>query len=180
MARRNRRFIDNANQIRLGLDFAGAILDDIQRQSDEEFSVAILQKAIKSLKLPPCDPDLTDDLYISDTKAKLQLNHLGDSTIRLIHEVINYSALVEEFIKDYAKETNDQGFPKKLRSFFFHEYKKLYVEQGLIGDPLFSGVRDAVSALIPDPKLKCAAQSILVHLFLICDLFMRPEENAAT
>ena len=71
MARRNRRFIDNANQIRLGLDFAGAILDDIQRQSDEEFSVAILQKAIKSLKLPPCDPDLTDDLFIDRDRRAL-------------------------------------------------------------------------------------------------------------
>ncbi len=178
MARRNRRFIDNANQILLELDHAGAAIEDARRHEDVDVDPYVLEEAVKCLALPACDPDLTDDLFISDTKAKLELNHLGEPTRKLIREVINHSATVETFIKDHAKETNDPRFPQKLRSFFSHEYKRLITQEGMLGDGLFSGIRDAVAGLIPNPKLKCAAQSILVHLFLICDLFMRPEENA--
>ena len=165
MARRNRRFIDNANQIRLDLDFAGAAIEDARRYEDIDVDAYVLEEAVKCLQLPDCDPDLTDDLFISDTR-------------KLIREVINHSATVEAFIKDHAKETNDSEFPQKLRSFFTREYKKLLNQNAIFGDGLFSGVRDAVARLIPKPELKCAALSILVHLFLICDLFRRPEENA--
>ncbi len=178
MARRNRRFIDNANQIRLDLDFAGAAIEDARRYEDIDVDAYVLEEAVKCLQLPDCDPDLTDDLFISDTNAKLEINRLGEPTRKLIREVINHSATVEAFIKDHAKETNDSEFPQKLRSFFTREYKKLLNQNAIFGDGLFSGVRDAVARLIPKPELKCAALSILVHLFLICDLFRRPEENA--
>ena len=177
MPRRNRKFINQANHDLLELDYAGTIVASIQEEEDVDVSVSILEEAITSLRLPSCDPNMTEDLYMADTREKLKLNRLGDPTRKLIQEVINHSSTVEAFIKDHAKGTNDPDFPKKLRAIFFREYKRLFEQQGLYGDDLFSGVRDAISAMIPKPELKCAALSILVHLFIICDLFERPPQN---
>ena len=40
-------------------------------------------------------------------------------------------------------------------------------------------VNNAVSALIKSPTAKFAANAILVHLFIICDLFERPPIDVA-
>lgn len=61
------------------------------------------------------------------------------------------------------------------------EYIRLY-DSGIYGDELFESIRQSISTRIPNPHLKFAAQAILVHLFIICELFKRPEEvtNAAS
>ena len=177
--RRNRATKAWQDQINLDLQYASTAVSHVMEECEDDFNVIILEDAVNSLELPDCDPSLQYDLKINDTQKKIICNSLHERTIALIQEGAAHSRVIEEFISERAKGTNDPDFPKKLRSFFFREYKRLLANEGLWGDELFEGVRNAVSALIRNPKAKCAALSILVHLFIICDLFERPPENAS-
>ena len=141
--------------------------------------IAILEEAVNSIKFPESDQSLEYDLSINDTDAKITYNRLGDESRQIIREAAQFSSIVEKFISDRARDTNDPEFPKKLRSFFFREYKRLLVDSGIFGDELFVMVNNAVSALIKSPMAKFAANAILVHLFIICDLFERPPIDVA-
>lgn len=160
----------------LDLDFASRMVQEVLSEPDHEFSVTILEEAVNSLKLTECRHGSLEEIKTIDAKEKLRINHLGEATASLIKSVVSHSPIVEKFISDRTKENNDPLFPDKLRSFFFNEYKKL-VLHGTLGDDLFMGVKNAVEQLISNPAAKCAALSIIVHLFIICDLFERTDEE---
>ena len=183
MARRRRRNRASASQMLLTFQFydqatAYATVNELE---DKELSETALELAIESLDLNGEPLDLKYTLSIHDTDRKLELNRLGESTKQLIYEAAPHSKMVEDFISNHAKQTNDQSFPKKLRSCFMREYLRLY-DLGIYGDELFENIRQAISSRISDPHLNFAAQAILVHLFIICDIFKHPEEvtNAAS
>lgn len=180
--RKRRSITDGEEQGRLALEYACRATDGAFNTDLGVFDEGVLEDAVNSIELPPCDPDLKYDLTAGKVDLKLKVNGLGKKVERLIRKEVAHSPVVEEFIRNRAKETNDELFPLKLRSFFFNEYKRLLVpddgDDGVWGDGLFFGVRDAVENLIGNARAKSAAAAILVHLFLICDLFERPEENA--
>ncbi len=144
---------------------------------DKDVTYASLEAAIESLELPKSNPDNGYDLSIHDTKKKLDVNLLGEPTIRQIQEAAQHSATVEQFISDRAKLTNDSDFPYKLRGFFLDAYNTAIREKGIFGDALFADIRQAISERMTTASGKFAIQAILVHLFIICDVFRRPEEE---
>lgn len=180
MARRSRKNRVLAGQISLDLRFfdRATIHAAAEEVVDKEVSEAALEVAVDSLKLPKRKPDKSYDLSIHDTDKKMILNRLGESTKKLIYEAVPHSKKVQKFISDRAKQTNDPDFPDKLRSCFVAEYKRLIQDEGLVGDELFGAIRQAISDRIESGAAKFAAQAILVHLFIICEIFMRPEENS--
>lgn len=177
MSKRKKKNKASASQLLMAFQFydqatAYATINELE---DKELSETALEVVIQSLDLNGETLDLKYTLSIHNTDKKLELNQLGDSTKQLIYEAAPYSKMVEDFISNHTKQTNDQSFPKKLRTCFMREYLRLY-DSGVYGDELFESIRQAISSRIPDPHLKFAAQAILVHLFLICDIFKHPEE----
>ena len=181
MKRRKRSVIDEDVQTRFNLEYASNAIDNAAQTDYGVFNESILEDAVNSIVLPPNNPELEYDNTIVNVDDKLRVNCLGSVIQRIIRKEAANSTVVEQFIRDRAKQTNDEEFPKKLRSFFFNEYKRLLMPEegdGLFGDPLFFGVRDAVAERIRNESAKKAAVAILVHLFLICDLFERPKQDA--
>lgn len=144
---------------------------------DKDVTYASLEAAIESLDLPKSNPDDRYDLSIHDTQKKLNVNLLGEPTIRQIQEAAQYSSTVEQFISDRAKQTNDPDFPYKLRGFFLDAYNTAIRERGIFGDALFADIRQTIAERMTTTSGKFAIQAILVHLFIICDVFRRPEEE---
>lgn len=183
MSRRGKKNKASAGQLLMAFQFydQGAAYATVNELEDKELSETALEVAVKSLDLSGEPLDLKYTLSIHDTDRKLELNRLGDITRQLIYEAAPHSKTVEDFISNHAKQANDPSFPKKLRSCFMREYIRLY-DSGIYGDELFESIRQSISTRIPNPHLKFAAQAILVHLFIICELFKRPEEvtNAAS
>lgn len=173
-----RRMREDERQTQLNLEFAGVATIKAMAEEAETLDTAILESAVNSLELPDSDPSLKYDLSIMDTETKIIYNRLDEPTRQIIREAAPFSVVVQKFISDRARDTNDPDFPKKLRSFFFREYRKHLVDRGIIGDELFSLVNTAVRSLIKQPSAKFAADAILVHLFIICDLFERPPSDA--
>ena len=188
MSRRSRKNRVFAGQMGLGLQFisaatAKAMIDAAAIEVEEkDVTYASLEAAIDSLKLPKTDPNIGFDLKIHDTDRKLDINNLGERTKKVIVEVAQHSAKVQKFISERAKQTNDSSFPARLRYFFVSLYNKFYLEDGIYGDDLFEAVRQAASESVKSDSCKFATLAILVHLFIICDVFLRPEdvENAAS
>lgn len=177
MGRRGKKYKASASQLFLKFQFydQSSAYATVNELEDKELSETALEVAIGSLDLSGEPLDLKYTLSIHNTDKKLEINQLGDSTRQLIYEAAPHSKMVEDFISNHAKQTNDLNFPKKLRSCFMKEYLRLY-DSGIYGDELFESIRQAVSSRISDPHLKFAAQAILVHLFIICDIFKHPEE----
>lgn len=169
-----RRRQDARVQTQFALEFASAATAQAMAEKADIPDIAILEEAVNTIELPESDPNLEYDLAIHDTETKIVHNRLGTASRQIIREAAPFSSIVEKFISDRARDTNDPEFPKKLRSFFFREYKRLLVDSGIVEDELFVMVNNAVSALIKSPTAKFAANAILVHLFIICDLFERP------
>ena len=179
MKRRKRSVIEEDIQTRFDLEYASNAIDSAAQTDYGVFNDRVLEGAVNSIELPPNNPELEYDNIIVKVEDKLRVNCLGPLVQRIIRKEAANSTVVEQFIRDRAKQTNDEEFPKKLRSFFFNEYKRLLMPEegdGLFGDLLFIGVRDAVAERIRNESAKKAA--ILVHLFLICDLFERPKQDA--
>ena len=143
---------------------------------EKDVTYASLEAAIDALELPDTDPNLGYDLTIHDTDKKLNRNKLGEPTQKLIQEAAQHSAIVEKFISERAKQTNDSDFPIRLRYYFVSLYNKLYLEDEIYGDELFEAVRQAASQNAKSDSCKFATLAILVHLFIICDIFLRPED----
>ena len=174
-----RRRQNNISQAQLALQYASVATAHAMAEKADVLDIAILEEAVNSIELPKSDQSLEYDLSINDTEAKIAHNHFGDVSRPIIREAAPFSSIVEKFISDRARDTNDPEFPMKLRSFFFREYRRLLVDSGIFGDELFVMVNTAVSALIKSPAAKFAANAILVHLFIICDLFERPPSDVA-
>ena len=178
-SRIQRRRQDAREQTQFALEYASAATAHTMSEKADVLDIAILEEAVNSIKFPESDQSLEYDLSINDTDAKITYNRLGDESRQIIREAAQFSSIVEKFISDRARDTNDPEFPKKLRSFFFREYKRLLVDSGIFGDELFVMVNNAVSALIKSPMAEFAANAILFHLFIICDLFERPPIDVA-
>ena len=188
MTRRSKKNRVVAGQMGLDLQYFDAatrkaLIDQAAIEvAEKDVTYASLEAAIDALKLPDTDPNAGYDLTIHDTDKKLDLNKLGEPTKNLILEAAQHSAIVEKFISERAKQTNDSAFPAKLRFFFVSLYNKFFLEDGIYGDELFEAVRQAASESVKSDSCKFATLAILVHLFIICDIFLRPEDmkNAAS
>ena len=188
MSRQNKKNKVFAGQMGLGLQFidaatAKAMIDAAAIEvAEKDVTYASLEAAINSLRLPKTDPNIGFDFKIHDTDKKLNINSLGEPTKNLILEAAQHSAKVQKFISERAKQTNDPSVPARLRYFFVSLYNKFYVEDGIYGDELFEAIRQAASKSVESDSCKFATQAILVHLFIICDVFLRPEDvkNAAS
>lgn len=182
MSRRGRKNRDFARQMELGLPLFGmmttkATADNLTQDVERgEVTAASLEAAIGELQLPDTDPDTGFDLTIHDTASKLRFNQLGDQTRNIILEFAQHSATVEKFISERAKQTNDPYFPARLSHFFVSLYRKFFREDGIYGDELFEAIGQAASHSVKSAQRKTATKAILVHLFLICDVFERPME----
>lgn len=184
MSRRSRRIKDFADQMELLLPFfdeetrKATIASAARDVGDKDVTYASLEAAIESLNLQKSKSDAKYDLSIHDTQKKLDINHLGEPTIRMIQEAAQHSATVEQFISDRAKQTNDPDFPDRLRSFFLDAYNKAILKKGIFGDALFGDIRQSIAERMTSSADKFAAQAILVHLFIICDVFLRPDKDS--
>lgn len=182
MSRRGKKNKQFVGQMGLDLQYFGAatskaLIDAAALEvAEKDVTYASLEAAIDALELPDTDPNIGYDLTIHDTNRKLDINQLGDPTKNLILEAAQHSAVVEKFISDRAKQTNDSDFPAKLRYFFVSLYNKFFLEDGIYGDELFEAVRQAASKSVKSDSCKFATLAILVHLFIICDIFLRPED----
>lgn len=183
MSRHSRKRKDLAGQMQMIFQVYGeethkaTIASAARDVGDKDATYASLEDAIESLDLPKSSPDDRYDLSIHDTQKKLDVNLLGEPTIRLIREAAQHSAIVEQFISDRAKQTNDPDFPYKLRGFFLDAYNTAIREKGVFGDALFSDIRQTIAERMTTGSGKFAIQAILVHLFIICDVFRRLEEG---
>ena len=188
MTRRSKKNKVFAGQMGLDLQFFDAatrkaLIDQAAIEvAEKDVTYASLEAAIDSLKLPETNPDIGFDLKILDTDKKLDINKLGERTKKVIVEVAQHSSLVEKFISERAKQANDPSFPQRLRYFFVSLYNKFYLEEETYGDELFEAVRQAASQNAKSASCKFAIVAILVHLFIICDVFLRQEDlkNAAS
>ena len=182
MSRRGRNNRSFARQMGLDLHFFDAatrraMLDSAAMEVEaSDVTYSSLEVAIDALKLPDSDPNASFDLTIHDTDKKLDANKLGEPTKKLICEAAQHSTTVQQFISDRTKQANDPDFPSKLRFYFLSLYNKFYEEEGVYGDALFEAVRQAASASVKTASCKFATLAVLVHLFIICDVFLRPEE----
>lgn len=139
-----------------------------------DVSEGVLESAIKSMDFPPIDQSIQEDNFISKVKDKFVANHLSQRNVDRIASVIEATKTVERFINDRMMYEFD--FNLRLRSAFLSEFKKL-ADQGAGGDALFDGVLEGIRRRIADVKAQGAALPILAHLFIVCDIFLRPGDE---
>jgi len=133
----------------------------------------ILENAITSLGPLTRDPASGTDLKIIPVPEKIRKNHLGDAPKQIISRSLCFSRQIGGFIS--RRNRTDMAFAESLRTYFCDLYMTLRHE-GLLQDDLFLGMVSYIQNKMQDEISAAAATAVLVHLFLVCDVFEKSGE----
>lgn len=137
-----------------------------------ELDDGILEKAVQCLNLPSPNRNAGSDLQNIPVKQKLELNDLHEATLDIITASACYSPCVKKFIAVRCRTIGSSA--DALKTYFFDLYQNLRME-GFLGDELFDAMLIYIRHKVRDVQLQAAATAILVHLFLMCDVFEKTE-----
>ena len=149
------------------------LIDCVARLDDE-----VLEKAVNALGFPVPDKSTGSDYKTMTVPKKMEKNHLGEDerlgeTVNMIiGSCMCHSRRVGTFI--YERCRTEPSFAETLRTYFCHLYAN-FRHEGLLGDDLFLAMTCHFRKVVGD-EFQGAATAILVHLFLICDVFEKSGE----
>lgn len=140
-----------------------------------ELDEGVLLDAADALDLPKPDRATGSGLTTIPVPLKMEINDLGDDSRSIIARAMCFSELVAGFIKRQCRTKSD--FAVSLRTYFCDLYKNLR-HADFHGDDLFDAMIVHMREKVGDPVRESVAVAILVHLFLICDVFEKSGESA--
>ena len=149
------------------------LIDRIAQLDDE-----VLEKAVNALGFPVPDQLTCSDYKTMTVPKKMEKNHLGEDerlgeTVKMIiGSCMCHSRRVGTFI--YERCRTEPSFAETLRTYFCQLYAN-FRHEGLLGDDLFLAMTCHFRKVVGD-EFQSAATAILVHLFLICDVFEKSGE----
>lgn len=146
------------------------LVDTISKLDD-----SILECAVDALDLSVLDKDTGSDYKTIPVPEKIKLNGFSEKVQRIIGRSLCFSRSIGRFIVGRSRTQSD--FAVSLRTYFCQLYSNLRNE-GFLQDDLFIAMRDYIADSLGDEKEAAAATAILVHLFLICDVFEKSGEAA--
>lgn len=158
-------------------DFHKITKDAEELDCAEDISDRTFEEAVNALRIEHPDHDHDEDLMSVNTEDKVNINRLGESSMKQLEEGIVHFTQLQNFVR--ARDKVEPGFHTSLRDFFRAEYKKLVSSKGIIGDELFDKLIDTLKARMDTTKTvqRRAVLPIVTYLFVICDLFFRTEEE---
>ena len=140
-----------------------------------ELDEDVLLDATDALDLPRPDHSTGSGLTTVPVPLKMEINDLGEDTRLIIARAMCFSELVAGFIKRQCRTKSD--FAVSLRTYFCDLYKNLRYAD-FYGDDLFNAMIVHMRKKVGDIQRESVAVAILVHLFLICDVFEKSGEAA--
>lgn len=126
-----------------------------------------LEIAAKSL-MASNSASKNNDFKIITPNEKIEKNKLGNQSRFLITMGASTSYLVEEML--FKAIQLDPEFAERLKEGFQIKYNKLN-EGGLRGDDLFNALYEWAAGSNSNQTRAASGLCILVHLFIICDIF---------
>lgn len=150
------------------------LIDRVAHLDDE-----VLEKAVNALGFKVPDKLTGSDYRTMTVPKKMEKNHLGEDEKRgedvkaIIGSCMCHSRRIGTFI--YERCRTEPSFAEKLRTYFCHLYAN-FRHDGLLGDELFLAMDCHFRKVLGDAFQAAAATAILVHLFLICDVFEKSGE----
>lgn len=128
-----------------------------------------LETAAKALMASTASPQSYEFRIITPEK-KIEKNSLGSQSRLLITMGASSSHLVEDMLLK-AIQLNPQ-FADMLKEGFNVKYKN-FADAGLVGDDLFNALHEWAAGSSGNQVRRASGLCILVHLFIICDIFER-------
>lgn len=150
------------------------LIDRVARLDDE-----VLEKAVNALGFPVPDKLTGSDYQTMTVPKKMEKNHLGEDerlgelVSGIIGSCMCHSRRIGTFI--YERCRTEPSFAEMLRTYFCRLYAN-FRHAGLLGDDLFLAMTCHFRKVVGNESHAAAATAILVHLFLICDVFEKSGE----
>lgn len=135
----------------------------------------ILDEAVSKLTLPEPDKSTGSDYTVIPVPQKMKLNFLKEDSQDIIRKAMCVSRAIGTYIRNRCRTEHDFGI--RLRTYFCNLYYELRKPPyGYLGDCLFKAMVARITQKVPLVNGP-AATAILVHLFLICDVFEKSGET---
>lgn len=134
----------------------------------------VLLKAVTRLGRLNVDPHSGTDMRAIPVPRKMEINHLGDKAKRLIESCLCHSKQIAAFVKSCNR--TDPDFAGALRTYICDLYASL-LRIGFAQDDLLVAMKSHMEEVGGDVINGAALTTIVVHMFLVCDIFKKSNEE---